>query len=283
MTKVARGGGRGSVIAVTDGCELRSRGRARGKCVFAEVLRAALRYAGLGHAEPRVSPGAIILRSLRELALRGRWSCGDAGPAGTLVPALFACRSWATCKMQPESQLQHDSFLTACEVPPLRGFGLAFGFANHELEAGPDLVDGADLDIHEAEREGFSADGVFGDVGVDVRGFFGPGDPEDASGREELAESGESYGEVGTAGDEDVGHFEAGLRRAKQDGGGAGLRDVGGYAERHGQAPGALTGFDAEFFGEGGSGVSGGHGKAILCSSSKQAGAGLAREFCALS
>ena len=43
--------------------------------------------------------------------------------------------------------------------------------ANHQLQAGPHVVDSAHLHVHEAERKGEVADDVFGDVGLQPRPF----------------------------------------------------------------------------------------------------------------
>jgi hypothetical protein len=134
-------------------------------------------------------------------------------------------------------------------------------FADDELEAGPGVVHGADLDVDQAEGEGFGADGVFGDVGGDFRGFLGPRDPDGAGGREGMPGAGELGGEIGAGGDEQVRHLEAGLGCFEEGGRDAGLADLDGDAGGHGGAPGKLSVSDSEFFGKGRSGVSRGHGE----------------------
>src|SRR6185436_1012340 len=50
--------------------------------------------------------------------------------------------------------------------------------ADDELQPRPGLVDGAHFDVDEPERQGDFAHGVFGDVGLDLRGFLRPRDPD---------------------------------------------------------------------------------------------------------
>src|SRR6186713_2705624 len=50
--------------------------------------------------------------------------------------------------------------------------------ADHELQPRPFLVHGADLHVHESQRQGDLANGVFRDVGGDLGGLLGPGYPD---------------------------------------------------------------------------------------------------------
>src|SRR5262245_38557629 len=63
--------------------------------------------------------------------------------------------------------------------------------AADELQAGPRLVYGADLDVHQAGGEADAADVGLGDVGRDTGGLLRPGDPQRARGRELGGQPGE--------------------------------------------------------------------------------------------
>src|ERR1700679_3129870 len=82
-------------------------------------------------------------------------------------------------------------------LPPL-------ALADDQLEAGPNLADGADLDVHEPHREGNVSNRILGDVGLDLRGLLGPRDPDEPRGLEGLAQDSEALREVGSPRHEDV-------------------------------------------------------------------------------
>src|SRR5580704_16753577 len=80
-------------------------------------------------------------RATRRTARRGRIMAGGRGSrVTTLLPRLFPARFFGTVGPSPE-------------LP-----------ADHELQPGPDLVDGADLDVHEACGEGDIPDDILGDI-----------------------------------------------------------------------------------------------------------------------
>lgn len=96
--------------------------------------------------------------------------------------------------------------------------GSAQLFADDELEAGPGVVDGADVHVDEAEGEGDFANDVLGDIGRDLRGLLGPGDPDDGGGPELFAAGGERFGEGGALGGEDVNEVDGGPRASRRGG-----------------------------------------------------------------
>src|SRR5262245_446335 len=63
---------------------------------------------------------------------------------------------------------------------------------NDQLQAGPCVVDGADLDVDEPERQRGGANHILGDVGRDAGRFLRPRHPHHAAGRNRLAAGGKS-------------------------------------------------------------------------------------------
>src|SRR5687768_1116453 len=89
-----------------------------------------------------------------------------------------------------------------------------FADPDYELEAGPDLAHGADLDVDEAHGERDFADHVFGDIGRHLRRTLWPRDPDIAVRRERLAQVLQVPDELRAFRDKDVHGFEGRLRLA---------------------------------------------------------------------
>src|SRR6478672_10966307 len=99
--------------------------------------------------------------------------------------------------------IDHHGLLGECALTcsNLSG-GTSLAEAADELEAGPRLVDGGDLDVDEAGGECHLADDVLGHVGRHPRGLLGPADPDHPRGHGVRGDDGEPVLEAAPVGDE---------------------------------------------------------------------------------
>src|SRR5262249_51826612 len=86
---------------------------------------------------------------------------------------------------------------------------------DHELEAGPDLVDGADLDIDQAVRKCGLAHQGFGHIRRDAGGLLRPRRPDHAVRRDRLTKEAQSCGEAFGFGGEEMDYVERRLGRLR--------------------------------------------------------------------
>src|ERR1700760_3431052 len=114
-------------------------------------------------------------------------------------------RPWLRCR---DWRSQRDRMGTAL-FRPLSGLAaLALLLRDHELQPRPGLVDGADLDVDEAERQCEVADDDVAEIGSDAGGFLRPGHPDHPIGRDQLAIARELGGKSLRFSREQMHHFE---------------------------------------------------------------------------
>lgn len=91
-------------------------------------------------------------------------------------PMLVQTEKYAAGKRTRVIRILEDDAWPKC---PERRCESATRAAHDELQPGPGFVDGTDLDVDEAERKREGADRVFRDVGLHLRRFLRPRDPDD--------------------------------------------------------------------------------------------------------
>src|SRR5579871_1575801 len=93
-------------------------------------------------------------------------------------------------------------------VPSRQVLLLALLFRDHELQSGPGLVDRADLDVDETERQRRVAHGDVAEIGGNAGRLFWPRHPDHAGGRDRSAAIGELAGETCGPGCKQMHHVE---------------------------------------------------------------------------
>src|SRR5262245_60403315 len=108
-----------------------------------------------------------------------RWPRPSGPPAWlqTLEMAPNSPSRWVSASLRAPTATSCTSLRESSSLAPT-STRLSAVTAHDQLEAGPHLGHGADLDVHEAERQRERADRVLGDVRGDARGFLRPGDPD---------------------------------------------------------------------------------------------------------